>query len=156
MNINMTLFFEMIAFATFVFFCMKFVWPPLLGAIEERQKKIEEGLAAADRSQKDLELAQKNAEKTMHEAKEKAAELIDQAKKRHAEIVDAAKDDARAEADKIKAGAQAEIEQEVHRAREELRKQVSLLAVAGAEKILQKSIDASAHSDILDNLVAEL
>ncbi len=156
MNINMTLVFEMIAFAGFVFFCMKFVWPPLIGAIEERQEKIAEGLAAADKGTHDLELAKQNAAETMREAKEKAAELLDQAKKRHSEIVDSAKDDARSEADKIKAGAQAEIEQEVHRAREELRKQVSVLAVAGAEKILQRSIDATAQADILDGLVAQL
>jgi len=156
MNINMTLFFEMVAFAGFVFFCMKFVWPPIIAAIEERQKKIEEGLAASERGTQDLELAKQNAAETMREAKDKAAELLEQAKKRHAEIVDSAKDDARSEADKIKAGAQAEIEQEVHRARETLRKQVSVLAVAGAEKILRRSIDASAQADILDSLVAEL
>ncbi len=135
---------------------MKYIWPVLDAAITERQEKIAEGLAAADRSQHDLELAQENAADTMREAKEKAAELLDQAKKRHSEIVDSAKDDARTEANKIKAGAQAEIEQEVHRAREELRKQVSILAIAGAEKILKRSIDASAQADILDGLVAEL
>jgi len=156
MTPNMTLVFEMIAFFGFTFFCMKFVWPPLINAIEERQKKIEEGLAASERGAQDLELAKQSAAETMREAKEKAAELLDQAKKRHGEIVDSAKDDARSEADKIKAGAQAEIEQEVHRAREGLRKQVSVLAVAGAEKILQRSIDASAQADILDGLVAEL
>ncbi len=135
---------------------MKYIWPHLDAAITERQEKIAEGLSAADESQHKLALAEESATKTMREAKEKAAELLDQAKKRHAEIVDSAKNDARAEADKIKAGAQAEIEQEVHRAREELRKQVSVLAVAGAEKILQRSIDASAQADILDSLVAEL
>jgi len=140
----------------FVWFTMKHIWPHLDGAITERQEKIAEGLAAADRSQLDLELAQKNAAETMREAKEKASELLDQAKKRHSEIVDSAKDDARSEADKIKAGAQAEIEQEVHRAREALRKQVAILAVAGAEKILKRNIDASSQADILDGLVAEL
>ncbi len=156
MDFNMTFWGQTIAMIAFVMFTMKYIWPHLDAAITERQEKIAEGLAAADRSQQDLELAQKNAAETMREAKDKAAELLDQAKKRHAEIVDSAKDDARSEADKIKAGAQAEIEQEVHRAREELRKQVSVLAVAGAEKILQRSIDASAHADILDSLVAEL
>jgi len=155
-DFNATLIGQTIAMIFFVWFTMKFIWPLLDGMITERQEKIAEGLAAADRSQHDLELAQKKAAETMREAKEKAAELLDQAKKRHAEIVDSAKDDARAEANKIKAGAQAEIEQEVHRAREELRKQVSVLAVAGAEKILQRSIDASAQADILDSLVAEL
>jgi len=156
MDFNMTLLGQTIAMIVFVWFTMKYIWPHLDAAITERQEKIADGLAAADRGQHDLELAEKKATETMREAKDKAAELLDQAKKRHAEIVDSAKDDARGEADKIKVGAQAEIEQEVHRAREELRKQVSVLAVAGAEKILQRSIDASAHADILDSLVAEL
>lgn len=156
MDFNATLFGQTLAMIVFVWFTMKYIWPLLDEAITERQDKIREGLEAADKSQHDLELAKKHAAETMREAKEKAAELLDQAKKRHAEIVDSAKDDARAEADKIKAGAQAEIEQEVHRAREELRKQVSVLAVAGAEKILQRNIDASAQADILDKLVAEL
>jgi len=155
-DFNLTLIGQTIAMIVFVWFTMKYIWPLLDTAITERQEKITDGLAAADRSQHDLELAQKNAAETMREAKEKAAVLLDQAKKRHSEIVDQAKDDARSEADKIKTGAQAEIEQEVHRAREELRKQVSILAIAGAEKILQRSIDASAQADILDSLVAEL
>ncbi len=156
MDFNMTLIGQTVAMIIFVWFTMKYIWPHLDNAITERQDKIREGLDAADKSQLDLELAKKSAAETMRDAKEKAAELLDQAKKRHSEIVDSAKDDARAEADKIKLGAQAEIEQEVHRAREELRKQVSVLAVAGAEKILQRSIDASAQADILDSLVAEL
>lgn len=156
MDFNLTLIGQTIAMIVFVWFTMKYIWPHLDAAITERQDKIREGLEAADKSQLDLELARKSAADTMREAKEKAAELLEQAKKRHTEIVESAKDDARAEADKIKVGAQAEIEQEVHRAREELRKQVSVLAVAGAEKILQRSIDASAQADILDSLVAEL
>ena len=156
MDPNMTLLGQTIAMIAFVAFTMKYIWPHLDAAITERQEKIAEGLAAADRGQNDLELAKKSAAETMREAKDKAAELLDQAKKRHSEIVDDAKGAAREEADKIKAGAQAEIEQEVHRAREELRKQVSVLAIAGAEKILQRSIDASAQADILDSLVAEL
>ena len=156
MDFNSTLIGQIIAMIAFVWFTMKNIWPLLDAAITERQEKIAEGLAAADRGQNDLELAKKSAADTMREAKEKAAELLDQAKKRHSEIVDDAKGAARDEADKIKAGAQAEIEQEVHRAREALRKQVSVLAIAGAEKILQRSIDASAQADILDSLVAEL
>jgi F-type H+-transporting ATPase subunit b len=152
----MTLVGQTIAMIAFVWFTMKYIWPLLDAAITERQEKIAEGLAAADRGQNDLELAKKSAAETMREAKDKAAELLDQAKKRHFEIVDSAKDDAKSEAEKIKAGAQAEIEQEVHRAREELRKQVSVLAIAGAEKILKRNIDASAQADILDSLVAEL
>jgi F-type H+-transporting ATPase subunit b len=153
---NWTIIGQTIAMIAFVWFTMKNIWPLLDAAITERQEKIAEGLAAADKGELDLELAKKNAAETMREAKDKAAELVDQAKKRHSEIVDSAKDDARTEADKIKASAQAEIEMEVTRAREELRKQVSVLAIAGAEKILQRSIDASAHADILDSLVAEL
>ena len=156
MDINATLFGQAIAMIFFVWFTLKYIWPHLDAAITERQEKIAEGLAAADRGAHDLELAKQNAAETMREAKDKAAELIDQAKKRHSEIVDSAKGDARAEAEKILAGAKAEIEQEVQRAREELRKQVSVLAVSGAEKILQRSIDASAQADILDKLVAEL
>ena len=156
MDPNMTLLGQTIAMIAFVAFTMKYIWPHLDGAITERQEKIAEGLAAADKGEHDLELAKKFAAETMREAKDKAATLLDQAKKRHSEIVDSAKDDARSEADKIKAGAQAEIEMEVSRAREELRKQVSVLAIAGAEKILQRSIDASAQADILDSLVAEL
>ena len=156
MDPNMTLLGQTIAMIVFVWFTMKYIWPHLDAAITERQEKIAEGLAAADKGEHDLELAKQNAADTMRDAKDKAAELLDQAKKRHSEIVDSAKDDARSEADKIKAGAQAEIEMEVSRAREELRKQVSVLAIAGAEKILQRSIDASAHADILDSLVAEL
>jgi F-type H+-transporting ATPase subunit b len=155
-DFNATLIGQTIAMIVFVWFTMKFIWPLLDAAITERQEKIAEGLAAADESQTRLEQAQQEAEKMLREAKEKASELLDQAKKRHTEIVDSAKDDARDEANKIKAGAEAEIEQEVHRAREELRKQVSVLAVAGAEKILQRNIDASAQADILDKLVAEL
>lgn len=156
MDFNATLIGQTIAFIFFVWFTMKYIWPVLDAAITERQEKIAEGLAAADKGEHDLELAKKHAAETMRQAKDKASELLDQAKKRHSEIVDSAKDDARSEADKIKAGAQAEIEMEVSRAREVLRKQVSVLAIAGAEKILQRSIDASAHADILDSLVAEL
>jgi len=153
---NWTIIGQTVAMIVFVWFTMKYIWPHLDAVITERQKTIEEGLAAANKGEHDLELAKKSAAETMRSAKEKAAELLDQAKKRHSEIVDSAKDDARTEADKIKTGAQAEIEQEVHRAREELRQQVSLLAIAGAEKILKRSIDASAQADILDSLVAEL
>ena len=146
----------MIFFAAFVFFCMKFVWPHIMAAIEERQNKIAEGLAASERSQKDLELAQEKAAEILREAKSQSAELVDSAKKRHTEIVDSAKDDARAEADKIKSGAQAEIEQEVNRAREQLRSKVATLAVAGAEKVIERNIDEAANNDMFDKLVEDL
>ncbi|AKE53189.1 F0F1 ATP synthase subunit B [Kangiella geojedonensis] len=156
MNVNLTLIINMIFFAAFVFFCMKFVWPHIMAAIEERQNKIAEGLAASERSQKDLELAQEKAAEILREAKGQSAELVDSAKKRHTEIVDSAKDDARAEADKIKSGAQAEIEQEVNRAREQLRSKVATLAVAGAEKVIERNIDEAANNDMFDKLVKDL
>ncbi|WP_371187455.1 F0F1 ATP synthase subunit B [Thalassotalea maritima] len=156
MNMNATLIGESIAFIVFVIFCMKFVWPPIMAAIEDRQKTIADGLAASERAEKDLELAQEKAAAQLKEAKAQAAEIIEAAKKREAQMMDEATEKAQAERDKIIASGQAEIESERNRAREELRQQVATLAVAGAEKILERSIDGAAHSDILDKLVAEL
>lgn len=156
MNINATLIGESIAFIVFVVFCMKFVWPPIMAAIEERQKTIADGLAASDRAAKDLELAQEKATAQLKEAKAQAAEIVEAAKKREAQLIEEAAEKAQAERDKIIASGHAEIESERNRAKEELRQQVATLAVAGAEKILERSIDAAAHSDILDKLVAEL
>jgi len=156
MNVNVTFISEMIAFVVFVIFCMKFVWPPIIGAIETRQKTIADGLAASDRAAKDLELAQEKATAQLKEAKAQAAEIIEAAKKREAQIVEEAAEKAQAEKEKIITAGHAEIETERNRAKEELRKQVAVLAVTGAEKILERSIDAAAHSDILDKLVAEL
>jgi F-type H+-transporting ATPase subunit b len=135
---------------------MKFVWPPIIGAIEARQQKIAEGLAASDRAEQDLRLAQEKAKQQLVEAKAQASALIDQAKKREAQIIEEAAVKAQAEREKILAQAKAEVEAERIRAKEELRKQVAALAVAGAERILQRSIDEAAHSDILEKLVAEL
>ncbi|GGI91481.1 F0F1 ATP synthase subunit B [Shewanella gelidii] len=156
MNINATLIGQTVAFILFVWFCMKFVWPPLMQAIEERQKKIADGLADADRAVKDLELAQARAKDQLKDAKAAANEIIEQANKRKAQIVDEAKVEADAERAKILAQGQAEIEAERNRVKEDLRKQVAVLAVAGAEKILERSIDEAAHSDIVNKLVAEL
>ena len=156
MNINATLLAELIAFVVFVIFCMKFVWPPIIGAIEARQATIADGLAASDRAAKELELAQGKATAQLKDAKAQAAEIIEAAKKRDAQIVEEAAVKAHAEKEKILAAGHAEIETERNQAREELRQQVAILAVAGAEKILERSIDAAAHSDILDKLVAEL
>lgn len=156
MNLNATLLGELIAFAVFVLFCMKFVWPPLIGAIEARQQKIADGLAAFDRAEQDLRLVQEKVKQQLAEAKTQASALIDQAKKREQQIIDEASVKAQSEREKILAQAKAEIDAERIKAREELRKQVAVLAVAGAEKILQRSIDAAAHSDILEKLVAEL
>lgn len=156
MNINATLIGELIAFLVFVVFCMKYVWPPIIGAIEARQQKIADGLAASDRAEQDLRLAQEKAKQQLVEAKAQASALIDQAKKREAQIIDEAATKAQAEREKILAQAKAEVEAERIRAKEELRKQVAALAVAGAERILQRSIDEAAHSDILEKLVTEL
>ncbi len=153
---NATLLGQAIAFFLFVVFCMKYVWPPIMEAIEERQKKIADGLAAADRAAKDLDLAQANASDQLKEAKRAASELIEQANKRKAQIVDDAKIEAQAEREKILAQGMAEIEAERNRARDELRKQVATLAVIGAEKIIGRSIDVEAQTDILNKLTAEL
>jgi F-type H+-transporting ATPase subunit b len=135
---------------------MKYVWPPLMQAIEERQKKIADGLQAAERAAKDLDLAQANASEQMKEAKRTATEVIEQANKRKAQILDEAREEAQAERQKILSQAEAELEAERNRARDELRKQVATLAVAGAEKIIERSIDKDAHKDILDNITAKL
>ena len=156
MNINFTLIAQAIAFAVLIWFTVKFVWPPLLSAIEKRQKEIADGLAAAQEGKSALEVAAKKSETTMNEAKQKASEIIGQAEKRAAQIIDEAKAAAKAEGDRIIAGAKAEIDQEVNRAKEGLRAQVSTLAVAGAEKILRKEIDAKTHSEMLTKLAAEL
>lgn len=156
MNINLTLIGQTIAFAVFVWFCMKFVWPPLMAALEERRKKIADGLDAANRAERDLELAQEKAKQQLREGKEEAAQLIEQANKRANQIIDEAKEAAQTEGNRIKAGAQAEIEQEVNRAKEALRSQVATLAVAGAAKILERSVDESAHKELLDKLASEL
>ena len=156
MNINFTLIAQAIAFAVLIWFTVKFVWPPLLKAIETRQKEIADGLAAAADGRNALEVAAKKSEITLNEAKQKATEIIGQAEKRATQIVDDAKGNAKTEGDRILTGAKAEIDQEVNRAKENLRAQVSALAVAGAEKILRKEINAKAHSDMLTQLAAEL
>lgn len=156
MNINWTLVGQMVFFVIFVLFCMKYVWPPITAAMAERAKKIADGLAAADRADKDLELAKEKAAADLKEAKAQAAELIESAKKRGDQMVEEAKDKAKEEADRVLASAEAEVEQQVAQAKEALRAQVSVLAIAGAEKILGSSVDAKVHSDMLDKLASEL
>lgn len=156
MNINATLIAQAIMFAIFVWFCMRFVWPPIVGALEARKKHIADGLAAADRGKHELELAAKRASESMHEAKIKASEIIAQAEKRSAQIVDEAKNAAKAEGDRMLAAAKAEMDQEVFRAREQLRGQVAALVVAGAEKVLRREVDAKAHADLLEAVKNEL
>lgn len=153
---NATLLGQALAFALFVWFCMKYVWPPLMKAIEDRQKAIADGLSAAEKADKDLALAQANASETLEEAKRTATEVIEQANKRKVSIIDEAREEAEVERHKLIAQAHAEIEAERVRARDELRKQVAALAIAGAEKILERSIDKEAHNDILENITAKL
>ncbi len=156
MNINLTILGQVISFAIFVWFCMKFVWPPLVAAMEERQKQIADGLSAADRAKLDLGLAHEKVAEQLREAKDQGAEIVDAANKRASQIVEEAKDQARVEADRIKLAAQAEVEQEVARAKQALRSQVASIAIAGAEKILRASIDEAANSEIIEQLAAEL
>lgn len=156
MDINASLLGQAITFALLVIFTMKFVWPPLTNMMDERAKRIADGLAAADRGKQDLELAEKRAADKLREAKQQATDIIAQAEKRAAQIVDEAKDVARVEGERLIAGAKAEIDQEVYRAKESLRAQVADLAVAGAEKILRKEIDASKHAGLLASIQAEL
>ncbi len=156
MNLNATIIGQMIAFALFVAFCMKYVWPPIMAALEERNKKIADGLAAAERGRHEQELAEKRAQQVIHEAKDQANEVISQAQRRGNEIVDEAKDNARTEGDRILTSAKAEIEQEANRAKDELRSQVGSVALAGAAKILSREIDDKAHTDLLNELVGRI
>ncbi len=156
MNINATLLGQAITFAILIWFTMKFVWPPLMAAMAERAKTIADGLAAAERGKHDLELAEKRAAEILRQGKEKASEIIAASEKRATEIVEEAKEHARAEGDRILVAAKADIDQEVFRAREQLRTQVTAVALAGAGKILGREIDAKAHNELLDKLVAEI
>jgi F-type H+-transporting ATPase subunit b len=156
MNINATLIGQTIMFALFVWFCMKFVWPPIMAALDARNKRIADGLAAAERGKNDLALAAKRSTELLREAKEKVAEIIALGDKRASEIVEEAKAQAKIEGERIVTAAKAEVEQEVFRAKEQLRTQVSAIALAGAGKILGREIDAKAHNDLLDKLVAEI
>lgn len=156
MNINLTLIGQSITFALFVWFCMKYIWPPVMGALEARRKEIADGLAAAERGQHEQELAEKRAAEHIKDAKGQASEIITQAQKRASEIVEEAKGDAKTEADRIVTGANAEIEQEVNRAREHLRQEVVVLAIAGAEKVLKSEVDKDAHASTLNELATQL
>jgi F-type H+-transporting ATPase subunit b len=149
MNINLTLLMQAAAFAAFIWFTAKFVWPPLMRAVEARQKQIADGLAAADEGRKSLANAEKRISDLVGEARAKAGEIVAQGEKFRQETVEQAKAEAKAEAERIVAAAKAEIAQEVARAKEDLRHQVSSLAIAGAEKILKREVDAKAHADLL-------
>jgi len=156
MNINLTLFAQAIVFAAFIWFTVKFIWPYMLRAIETRQKTIADGLAAAEQGRRSLETSTHQSEEALVQARRRAAELLAQAEKRAAELVDEARTEAREEGNREKAAAKAEIEQEVTRAREQLRDHVASLAVAGAEKILRREVDAKAHADLLESIKRQL
>lgn len=156
MSINATLIGQAIWFAIFIWITMKYVWPPLQKAMADRQAQIAEGLAAAERGKHEQELAAKRSADALRQAKEKSAEIVAQAEKRAQQIVDEAKSNAKVEADKVVAGAKAEIDQEVERAKQQLRERVAELAVAGAEKILRKEVNASAHAAMLAALKQDL
>jgi len=156
MSFNLTLIAQAVAFALFIWFTVKFVWPPLLRAIETRQKTIADGLAAGEQGRKSLEVSSKQAEQAIQDARGRAAEIVTQAEKRAAQVVEEAKANAKAEGEREKTAAKADIQQEVSRAREKLRDQVAALAVAGAEKILRREVDAKAHADLLDAIKEQL
>ena len=156
MNINATLLGQAITFAILIWFTMKFVWPPLMAAMAERAKTIADGLAAAERGKHDLELAEKRAAEILRPGKEKASEIIAASEKRATEIIEEAKSQAKAEGERILVAAKADLDQEVFRAKEQLRTQVTAVALAGAGKILGREIDAKAHNDLLNQLVAEI
>jgi len=149
MNLNVTLVAQAVTFFVFIFFCAKFVWPPMVKAIEARQKQIADGLAAAEEGKQSLERSAKQAEEQVAQARGRANEIVTQAEKRVSQMIEEAKNSAKAEGDREKAAAKAEIEQEVSRAKETLRTQVAALAVAGAEQILKREVDAKAHADLL-------
>ena len=156
MNFNFTLIGQLLAFILFVWFCMKYVWPPLLGVLEEREKEIADGLNAASEGRRELEEANVKREEILQDAKKEAADLVNQANQRGNQLVEDAKTSAQEEAERIKISAQNDVEQSTKRAREELRAEVATLAVVGAEKILNSEIDEKKNSEILDELKKEL
>jgi F-type H+-transporting ATPase subunit b len=156
MNINLTLVMQALAFAAFIWFTAKFIWPPLMRAIETRQRQIADGLAAGEQGRQALASAETRITDLLSEARSKAAEIVATGEKFRSETVELAKNEAKAEADRIVAAAKAEIAQEVARAKEQLRNQVAGLAVMGAEKILQREVDAKAHADLLASIQREI
>lgn len=156
MNINATLLGQMIAFILFIWMTKRFIWPHIMGAIETREKTIADGLAAAERGARDLELAKDEVEKLLKDARSQASDILNQANKRSSEIMDESKQQAREEGARLVAAAQAQIDQDVARAREQLRRDVAKIAVLGAGKVLGKEIDASTHADLLDKVANDL
>lgn len=156
MNINLTLLGQAISFAIFVWFCVKYVWPPILKALEERETRIAEGLAAAEKGQQDLASASERVEEMLREGRDKAQEYVQQSQRRADEIIEQAKQSAVEEGQRLLASARGQIDQERNEARESLRGEIAALALAGAEQVLMREVDASAHRDVLDKLSAEI
>ncbi|MES1947596.1 F0F1 ATP synthase subunit B [Salinisphaera sp. C84B14] len=156
MSINATLLAQMIVFAVFVWFTMKFVWPPIMQAMRDRQKRISEGLAAAERGVRELNEATAKAEDMVAKARTQAQEILTNAQRQADDTLERAREDARAEGERIVTAAREEVDQAVVSAKEDLRREVGALAVVGAERILKREIDAKAHNDIIDDLVAEI
>jgi F-type H+-transporting ATPase subunit b len=156
MNINLTLFGQSIAFAVFVWFCLKFIWPPIINALDERRAKIAEGLAAAEEGHKKKVKAEEDAQEILKDTREQAKDILAGAKKQGEDIVEEAKNDARAEGERILKSARAEIDQQMNQAREELRREVVTIALSGAEQVLMREVDAKAHSEALEKLAAGL
>jgi F-type H+-transporting ATPase subunit b len=156
MNINLTLFGQAISFAIFVWFCVKYVWPPVLAALEERETRIADGLAAAEKGQQDLENAGQRIEEILQEGRDKAQEFVVQSQKRADEIIDQAKQAAVEEGERLLAAARGQIGTERNEARESLRNEVAALALAGAEQVLMREVDPNAHREVLDKLIAEI
>src|SRR5436305_232677 len=156
MNLNLTMIAQAITFSAFIWFTVKFIWPYMLRAIETRQKTIADGLAAAEQGRRALEVSSREADSAIQTARARAAEIISQAEKRGTQLIDEARGAAKEEGNREKAAAKAEIEQEVTRAREQLRDRVASLAVAGAEKILRREVDARAHGELLESIKRQL
>ncbi|MGR9072140.1 MAG: F0F1 ATP synthase subunit B [Gammaproteobacteria bacterium] len=156
MSINLTLIGQMITFTLLIWFTMKYVWPPLFDALEERKKKIAEGLAAAERGQEEMELAEKKAKTVLKEAKDQSSDIVTLAQKRANEIIEESKESAKKEGDRMLASAKAQIEQELQQTKEGLRKEVSALALKAAEQILQAEIDKGKHKEIVEKVAGQL
>ncbi len=156
MSINLTLIVQMVVFALLVWFTMKVVWPLILGPMEERSKRIADGLAAAEKGQKDLAQAKSRADEAIREARSRAVQIVDQAQHRANELIDQAKTTAIAEGERLVAAAQQQIQLESNRARESLRKEVAALALVGAARLLEREIDANTHKDLLNKLAGQI
>lgn len=156
LDLNLTLLGQMLTFAVFVWFTMKYVWPPIMKALNERQKKISQGLAAAEQGVRELEAAKHKADESLREAKIQAATIIEEAQKRASQIVDEARDNARQEGERLLQMAQNDIQQEKETARQDLRKELAGLAITGAERILRSNLDQQANDSLLNDLVAEM